>query len=323
MAKKLVVLGTGGTIAGTAAQASDNVGYTAAQLGVAQLLQAVGGLQGALRGQDLVSEQVAQVDSKDMDWAQWAALAQRVQLHLEDAQVSAVVITHGTDTVEETAFFLASVLPAALLQAKPVVLTCAMRPASSQNADGPQNLLDAVAVASDAQASGVLVVCAGVVHSARDVQKVHSYRLNAFDSGDAGALGYVEEGAVRWVHACAERAVTPVALRLEAWPAPTWPRVEILMNYAGARGASVQALCTQDGAPGAAVRGIVLAGTGNGSLHHSLEQALVAVQARGVRVVRSTRCAYGSLVGSVAGAFPASALSPVKARIARMLELMA
>jgi L-asparaginase len=104
-----------------------------------------------------------------------------------------VVITHGTDTLEETAFFLHSVLA----PAKPVVLTCAMRPATALSPDGPQNVRDAIAVAATAGAQGVTVVCAGTVHSGVDVQKVHTYRLDAFASGDAGPIGYVEEGAVR------------------------------------------------------------------------------------------------------------------------------
>jgi len=167
----LLVLGTGGTIAGTASSASDNIGYTAAQ--------------------------VAQVDSKDMRFDIWRTLARRVAHHLAQPQVAGVVITHGTDTLEETAYFLHAVLPAELVNAKPVVLTCAMRPASSLNPDGPQNLKDAVAVALSAGAHGVVVVCAGTVHGALEVQKTHTYRLDAFSSGDAGPLAYVEEGSVR------------------------------------------------------------------------------------------------------------------------------
>jgi L-asparaginase len=122
--QKIVVLGTGGTIAGTSAQAGDNIGYTAAQVGVGQLLAAVPGLQQAARGV-LVAEQVAQIDSKDMDGHVWQALALRCAHHLEDPEVRGVVITHGTDTLEETAWFLHEVLDT---RAKPVVLTCAMRP---------------------------------------------------------------------------------------------------------------------------------------------------------------------------------------------------
>jgi L-asparaginase len=324
MLKKVAFLGTGGTIAGTAASASDNVGYQAAQVGVAQLLDAIAPLRAALGGWEPVFEQVAQVDSKDMGWPQWAALAQRVQHHLGQPDVAAVVITHGTDTLEETAYFLSRVLPQEL-QAKPVVLTCAMRPASSLVPDGPQNVLDAVAVAQSAQARGVLAVCAGAVHCARDVQKVHTYRLNAFDSGDAGPLGYVEEGAVRWLHACPPTGDSDARMDLQRWATVDWPRVEIVMNYVGASGASVRALCATPADGAQPVRGLVVAGTGNGTIHQDLERGLREVQAQGVRIVRATRCEQGAVVsGAATGGFAHSrGLSPVKARIALMLELMA
>ena len=144
---KLVVLGTGGTIAGQASSQFDNVGYTAAQVGVAQLMAAVPALNHVLANHELVTEQVAQIYSKDMSWAVWQALRLRVNHYLAQHDVAGVVITHGTDTVEETAYFLHCTLAPSLLQAKPVVLTCAMRPASSISPDGPQNLLDAVVVA--------------------------------------------------------------------------------------------------------------------------------------------------------------------------------
>ena len=161
--KKIVVLGTGGTIAGTSDKAGDNIGYTAAQVGVAQLLKAIPALPALLqaRAMELVSEQVAQVDSKDMGFAVWQKLAARVAHHLAQADVQGILITHGTDTLEETAFFLHSVLPPHLLAVKPVVLTCAMRPATALTPDGPQNVLDAMAVVLTSGASGVMAVCAG------------------------------------------------------------------------------------------------------------------------------------------------------------------
>lgn len=324
MLKKLVFLGTGGTIAGMASSAGDNVGYKAAQVGVDQLLAAIPTLALAVGDWAVAFEQVAQVDSKDMGWAQWRALAQRVQHQTSQTDVAALIITHGTDTLEETAFFLSQVLPAAV-QSKPVVLTCAMRPASSLTPDGPQNVLDAVAVARSVHARGVLAVCAGTVHSARDVQEVHPYRHNAFDSGDAGPLAYVEEGVVRWLHACPVAEPTGTTVSISNLTTAAWPRVEIVLNHAGASGAIVRALCAPpaDGDP--VVRGIVVAGTGNGTIHQDLEAALRGAQQRGIRVVRTTRCALGCVVaGTSEHKWPPSiALSPVKARIALMLDLMA
>jgi L-asparaginase len=321
--KKVVVLGTGGTIAGTASSASDNIGYTAAQVGVAQLLDAIPALKGVLGSHSLHSEQVAQVDSKDMSYDIWLSLAKRVAHHLAQADVAGVVVTHGTDTLEETAFFLHCVLDPESVNAKPVVLTAAMRPASSAAPDGPQNLMDALAVALAPGAHGVVAVCAGTVHSASEVQKSHTYKLDAFSSGDAGPLAYVEEAQVRLLKNWplvqvnkAQAAIEKVVNWLE------WPRVEIVMNYAGVGAAVVDALL-RPSAGIAPLRGLVVAGTGNGTIHQDLEAALRRAIQAGVKVLRSTRCANGPVLPAAHSEFAHSnGLSPVKARIALMLELM-
>lgn len=310
--QKIVVLGTGGTIAGTSAQAGDNIGYTAAQVGVAQLLEAIPGLH-AVAGA-LQTEQVAQVDSKDMDGDVWRALALRCAPHLQDPEVRGIVITHGTDTLEETAWFLHQVLDAR----KPVVLTCAMRPATALTPDGPQNLLDAVAVVMTPGATGVLVAAAGELHGARHVQKVHPYRVHAFTSADVGPLGFVEQGKVRltqnWPLALDGKALVAID---KIAIATAWPRVEIVISHAGSTGAMVDAL-VRDG-----VQGLVVACTGNGTIHHLLEAALLRAQAAGVRVVRATRCPEGQVLPKPGDQLPDSlGLSPVKARITLMLDLL-
>ena len=303
----VVILGTGGTIAGTAADAADNVGYTAAQLSLEQLVRAVPTLAGAA----IECEQVAQLDSKDMDFATWLALATVIAQQLARPDVSGIVVTHGTDTLEETAYFLQRVLA----PAKPVVLTAAMRPATALQADGPQNLLDAVRVAQLANARGVVVVFGGEVHGAADVRKLHTYRLAAFGSGDAGVLAQIEEGGLRQHRPWPEG--TPLGVDRLPAPLAAWPRVEIVHSHAGVDGRLVQALCA-DG-----VRGLVVAGTGNGSVHHALEAALHEAQAQGVTVLRSSRCLDGAVLGAIDGELPgAGALTPVKARIELMLQLM-
>ena len=315
-AAHVVVLGTGGTISGRARAAGDNVGYTAGEVGVSELID---GLQ--VPGVALSAEQVANIDSKDMDFGVWQALAARCVHWLAQDGVSGLVITHGTDTLEETAFFLHQVLAAS----KPVVLTCAMRPASALVPDGPQNIRDAVALAATPGARGVSVVCAGVVHGAPDVQKVHTYRLDAFSSGDMGPIGYIEEGRLRqarnWPSAPAEPAWA--AMKSIA-TAGAWPRVEIVSSHAGAGAALVDLLVREREAGTAdAVQGLVVAATGNGTVHAALEQALLRAQAAGIRVVRATRCVFGQVVPGAQNALPdAGALSPVKARIALMLSLM-
>ena len=313
--KKIVILGTGGTIAGTAATAFDHFGYTAAQVSIEALVDAVADL--AASPCELVTEQVAQIDSKDMGFEVWAQLARRVDQWLMQSEVVGVVITHGTDTLEETAWFLQTLLN----PDKPVVLTCAMLPATALAADGPQNMRDAVTVAIEPGARGVVVVCAGVVHSARDVQKVHTYRLDAFSSGDAGPVAYVEKGRLRLVRdwPVAVVGVVPEAIKTMVSQSDglDWPSVEIVMSYAGASAAIVDALVS-DG-----VRGLVVAATGNGTLHHELEAALLQAQACGIEVVRATRCVDGGVLPKAGDTIADSdGLSPVKARISMMLRLM-
>lgn len=301
---KLVILGTGGTIAGTAASAHDHVGYAAAQLDVAQLAAAL-----PLPADVVIeTEQVAQLDSKDMDAATWQALAQRCAVHIARGDVAGVVITHGTDTLEETAYLLHRLLA----PGKPVVLTAAMRPATALLADGPQNLLDACSVACESGARGVLAVLAGKLFAGAELRKRHSYRLDAFDAGDAGPLGMIEQGRLRRWRDWPGGPALGVAL-VEADPRD-WPRVDIVTSHAGSDGRIVDALL-RDG-----VDGIVVAGCGNGYVHVRLRAALDRAAAQGVRVAVSTRCARGVVVG---GNAPGAALTPVQARVELLLALLA
>ena len=330
--KQIVVLGTGGTIAGKSSSATDNVDYVASEVGVVTLLAAIPSLtdtsgiagKASYAGCELVCEQVAQVDSKDMTFEVWLRLLERCMHWLAQPQVQGIVITHGTDTLEETAFFLHSVLEAK----KPVVLTCAMRPSTAVAPDGPQNLLDSLAVASSDQIKAVVAVCASTIHSAVDVQKVHNYRLDAFSSGDAGALGYVKEGKlVIYRKYESNMPITDVNVAYDAINnianLNQLPRVEIVLNHSGATGDGVQALLAQrTTATVNILRGIVVAATGNGTISQELERALQAAEAAGVVVWRSSRCAFGALVGKADAQFGDSGgLTPVKARIALMLHL--
>lgn len=327
---KIVVLGTGGTIAGASASATDNVGYASAQRGVQALLDAVP----ALARWPLEAEQVAQLDSKDMGPAVWSALVERVRAHLARPEVRGVVITHGTDTLEETAWLLHRAV-GALLDRKPVVLTAAMRPATSLQADGPQNLLDAVTVADEPGARGVVLAMAGRVWAGAEVRKLHSYRTEAFGTADAGPLGQVVEGRLQrfrpWPEAGADawaqrpgpavdavpvQATPPRALHLPE-SAEAWPWVEIVTSHACAGPRAVQALVS------AGVQGLVVAGTGNGTVHQDLEAALLQAMAQGVPVLRATRCAAGGIVPGGADALPsAGGLTPAQARVELTLRLL-
>ena len=314
MPSTIVILGTGGTIAGTAANPLDNVGYRSAQRTVAELLAAIPALT-AMPAVVIESEQVAQIDSKDMDHATWQALARRCAWHLARPEVQGVIVAHGTDTLEETAWFLHRVLA----PTKPLILTGAMRPATSLGADGPQNLMDAVSVVREPGAHGTVVVFAGMVHSAVDVRKSHSHRLDPFDSGDGGPLGCVEGERLRrfreWPLG------VPLGLSVVDIDLDDWPWVAVLNSHAGAKGESVKALLAYK------VRGLVVAGTGNGTVHQSLEEALLLAERAGVPVWRCTRCAKGLVVQPQGESHVASSVivhpgTQWQARIDLMLKLL-
>lgn len=274
----ILVLGTGGTIAGLGGHA-----YVAAQLPIEALVPA--------SGHRLITEQLAQIDSKDMNFVVWEQLYARLCVVMADDHIDAVVMTHGTDTLEETAYFLHR----ALLCTKPVILTGAMRPADSTDSDGPRNMADAVNL-SPQLAAGVWVVCAGQVLPAVGVQKNHPQNLDAF--------------GLRVLTANAH----PPAVGLHL-PFKRWPRVEIVLNYAGATGDVVEALVSQK------VDGIVVAGTGNGTVSASLQAALDKACKAGVAVRLTTRCAAGSVQLSGDQPFQVSPLSPVQARVELLLQL--
>lgn len=317
----VVVIATGGTIAGQAASPDEQLDYVSARLGVDELLSAL-----ALpRDLTIEAEQLAQVDSKDMTFALWRGLAVQVAHHLARHDVAGVVVTHGTDTMEETAWFLArTVTPG-----KPVVLTGAMLPATSRAADGPSNLAAALRLAAHRQAvPGVVVVMAGEVHAARDVRKACSHRPAAFSSGELGPIGRIVDGAPRPL-----RLARGVARVLDPAHVPAdealWPWVEIVASSAGVDGRTVELLVA------AGVDGIVVAATGNGTVHARMEPALRRARAAGVAVLRSTRCLHGGIVeGAVqtaAQAGPegtealesAADLSPHQGRVELIVRLLA
>jgi L-asparaginase len=337
--QQVLIIATGGTIAGTAASATDNVGYSAAQLTADVLVAAVP----ALTGLPIQTVQLAQLDSKDAGPALWQPLVATLVRQLSRADVAGIVITHGTDTLEETAALLQRVLA----PDKPVVLTAAMRPATSLQADGPQNLLDAVAVARTPGARGVLVVLAGRVHAADAVRKLDAYRLDAFDSAPAGPVALVEEGLVTPLRpwpaggpaagfasgsadgstdstdgSAATESKRPALLNallnavLRRDPAH-WPRVAWITSHAGFDAALV------DAAVAAGFQGLVLAGTGNGSLHAELEAAAERAQQAGVALRLATRCASGRVVGQAGRRLEVGRGSgPAQARVHLVLDLL-
>ncbi|WP_239482810.1 asparaginase [Paraburkholderia sp. C35] len=311
---RIAVLATGGTIAGAAPDATNTSGYQAGVVGVGQLLAAVPSLAGVANVQ---AEQVASVDSKDMALALWTTLAQRINTLLAADDVDGVVVTHGTDTLEETAYLLHLTVKSD----KPVVLTAAMRPSSALSADGPLNLLNAVIVAGSANAKGqgVLVAFNNRIHSARDVVKTSTYAVDAFQSPEIGALGWVQDGRVELQRSGVRPHTAATPFSADA----AWPVVEVVTSYAGVSRVAVDALVA------AGVQGIVVAGTGNGSIHATVQAALAEAAAKGVAIVRSSRVGSGHVMRNGAAAddalgfVTAGALNPYKARVLLMLALAA
>jgi L-asparaginase len=313
---KIKILATGGTIAGAQASSSE-VAYKAGAFSVDDLIKTVPNL-GNLA--DVSGEQVANIPSQTMNHEVWLKLAKRVNELLQDSGTGGVVITHGTDTLEETAYFLSLVIKSN----KPIVLVGSMRPATAISADGPANIYNAVAVAvhPEARGRGPLIVIDDEIHYAREAQKMNTTELDAFHSPNRGRAGIVNVGKVQFFSHNSTRHTTSSEFSIEGKAAADLPRVEIVYSYENL-GADVIDFLVQRG-----VKGIVLAGVGDGNSTDAAIAALSTAAKKGIAVVRSSRTASGLVVRNVEvdddklGFVASMELSPQKARILLMLALM-
>ncbi len=307
------VLATGGTIAGQA-QSEVQPGYRAGEVGIAPLLDAVPGIRSLAR---VTGEQFAQLGSQDVGDVFWLQLAERINALFASDAADGVVVTHGTDTAEETGYFLHLVIKSS----RPVVLTGAMRPATSLSADGPLNLYNAVAVAADPKAHGrgAILIINDDLHSVRDVTKSSTTDVQTFISPGLGLLGTARYGRIRYFRYPSRRHT--VASELSSAGLERLPRVDILYAHADMPADLVHASL----ALGA--RGMVIAGVGNGNVPGNTARALAeAAQAR-VIVVRSTRVVSGDVGRNVEmdddalGLVAADQLNPQKSRVLLQLCL--
>jgi L-asparaginase len=309
----VVVLATGGTIAGAAAT-DVQAGYTSGQVGVEQLLAAV---PQAKKLANMRGEQISNVGSQDMNDTVWMKLATRINELLAMPDVAGVVITHGTDTIEETAYFLNLVVKSK----KPVVLTASMRPSTALSADGPLNFYNAVAVAAnkDAAGRGVLVVVNDWIHGASSLTKTSTTAVQTFLSPMSGLIGTVAYGVPEWYRGPVGRNTMNSDFSVDK--STVLPRVDIIMAYENMDGKLIDAAAA-DGA-----KGLVIAGVGNGNMTQAALKSLAAQAKKGIVCVRSSRVTTGQVgrgveVNDDSLGFVASlGLNPQKARVLLRLAL--
>ncbi|HJS75047.1 MAG TPA: type II asparaginase [Vicinamibacteria bacterium] len=310
----IVVLATGGTIAG-AAGSDVQAAYTSGQVGVEQLLAAVPQTKeiATLRG-----EQISNIGSQDMNDEVWLKLARRVNELVAMPDVAGVVITHGTDTIEETSYFLNLVVKSR----KPVVLTASMRPSTALSADGPLNFYNAVGVAAnkDAAGRGVLVVINDWIHGASSLTKTSTTAVQTFLSPLRGLVGTVAYGKSEFYRGPFGKNTVDSEFTLDGVTA--LPRVDIIMAHENMDGKLI------DAAVASGAKGLVIAGVGNGNMTASALEALAAQSKKGIVCVRSTRVATGLVGRNVEvdddklGLIASDDLNPQKSRVLLRLALL-
>ena len=317
-AKPIVyVLSTGGTIAGAGSSATDLSNYKPGSILGEQLVKAVPQISQIA---DVRVEQIVNVNSSDITVENWLTLARRIQAIIKETPaVSGFVVTSGTNTLEETAYFL----NLTVRSDKPVVMVGSMRPSTAISADGPLNLLNAVrtAISPDARGKGALIVLNDEINAARDTAKTNTLRVETFKAAELGLLGYVDEDKVSFYRATTKRHTANSEFDVTALT--TLPKVSILYSYVEPDASLIKA------AIASGAKGIVFAGTGNGALSVMEETVLKEVSsmpaATRPALVRSSRVGNGRVVATAEydalGVVPSDTLTPQKARILLMLAL--
>ncbi len=307
----IALLATGGTIAGSGASASLG-SYKSGELGIKELLKAIPSLNRLARIQ---GEQISNIGSQDMNEEVWFKLAKRAQELLDDSRIQGVVITHGTDTLEESAYFLNLVLRST----KPVVLVGAMRNATSLSADGALNLYNALSVAIDEKSAnkGVLVVMDDTIFSAREAIKTHTTHTSTFKALNSGAIGSVYYGKTRYYMQPLRKHTIESEFSLSQLKTPL-PKVDIIYTHAGMTPDLFQASLNSH------AKGVVIAGVGNGNVSAGFLKAMQEASQMGVVIVRSSRVGSGGVTSGEIDdkAFITSDnLNPQKARVLLQLAL--
>jgi L-asparaginase type II len=314
---RVYILATGGTIAGQGSSSTDLSNYRPGSILGEQLVKAVPQIAEVA---DVRVEQIANIPSHDITIANWLTLAKRIQrIITDDPAVAGFVITHGTNTLEETAYFL----NLTVRSEKPVVLVGAMRPATAISADGPLNLLNAVktAMSPEARGRGTLIVMNDEIGGARDTTKTNTLRVETFKSPELGLLGYVDEDKVTFYRSTTKRHTANSEFDISSLT--QLPKVAVLYSYVEPEPSVIRAVVS------AGAKGIVFAGTGNGALATAEREAVGEINkmpaASRPILVRSSRVGNGRVTATTQfdelGVIPADTLNPQKARILLMLAL--
>lgn len=312
---RVAILATGGTIAGAAASNTQTTGYKAGEIAIQTLIDAVPAMKDYAQ---VTGEQIVKISSNNLTDDVLLRLAKRCNELLADPKIAGVVITHGTDTMEETAYFLNLTVKSK----KPVVLVGAMRPATAISADGPMNLLNAVKLAVDPQAQdrGVMIALNDQINAARETTKTNTTNVDTFQAPTLGVLGYVAGGVNYFMRDTTFKHTHETVFDVSKLD--KLPRVDIVYSHANDDRTLV------DAAVKAGAKGIVHAGSGNGSIHKDVEPGLADAVKAGVTVVRASRTGSGIVTPVAAdnqyakqGFLDAYSLNPQKARILLQLAL--
>lgn len=308
---RVIILATGGTIAGSG-ESSTKAAYTAGKVPIDNLLNAVPQMHDIAK---IKGEQIAQIGSQDMNIETWLKLSNRINEIFEKNEADGVVVTHGTDTQEETAYFLELTVNSD----KPVVLVGAMRPSTAMSQDGNRNLLDAVMVAASPSSKGVGVVTAmnEAVFAARDVTKTNTTNTGTFQSKNFGPIGLIYDGKVNYYY----KTLRSPEKKFDIKGLTKLPQVEIIYGYADASPKAINAIIEEK------IAGIIYAGMGNGNFNAPVGKALADASESGIIVCRAARTGAGRVTlhnevdDEALGFIVADDLSPQKARILLMLAL--
>ena len=311
---RVIILATGGTIAGQGTSAT-GAGYTPGKLPIEDLLKNIPSINNIA---NVKGEQIASVGSYDMTIPIWLKLAKRINEIFAKDEADGIVITHGTDTQEETAYFLSlTVTPK-----KPVVITGSMRPATAISTDGPKNLYDAILVACDSQSisRGIILSFNETLFDGKNAVKINTTNVNAFNAPNTGAIGQVYDGRVMYYHSTGHKIATNALFDISKLE--TLPKVEIAYMYVDASATAIEAFINYK------LDGLIIAGSGNGSFNKAFLKAVDTAVKKGIMVVRSSRVVSGRVTqfnqvfdDEKLGTIASDDLNPQKARILLMLAL--